>query len=1293
MTRRRLIAALAAALVGLPIAALLGAAVVLVLFDVAIDMARWRDAITTRATASLGRPVALDGALELVLGRETRLRVGGVRILNPPGFAATEFAALGDARARVDLFAALRGELHVLSFEAADGRVRLERAADGRTNWAAREGATAARTEPALPQPAIEIDRIALNRLTVEYVDARSDTRHVLALDEVLANGRWDEPLKLQVRGRVDETFRYTVEVAGGSARLLQEASAPWPFALDFEFLGTRLHADGTVDAGKREARFDFGAGTEDLAQVERFLQTKLPKFGVAALTGKVLASAAAVELKALRGVLGDSELHGGLALTLGGARQRMTGALTVATLDLRPFLDGDTQKRDEPLSFDELARHTLPLRDLVPFDVDLDLRVGRWLGLPGDIRDARLELRADARGVRTPIGATFAGVPLTGRLDLDTAAATPTFALELGARGSALGDLARVLTGATGIDGTLGRFDLRLGGRGETLGALVRDLELAVAVAASRLSYGNIAGGRSVAFTLDALDVAVRRGERLRGTARGTLLGERAALAIRGGKLPDMLRELAAPVEIDLTAANAKVRIEGTLARPEATRGTDLAFRVDARRSGDLARWLGVAPESNLPLALRGRARVESDEWHLDETTLKLGHSDLTIDAHRTGIGGKPVIVAAVRSTLLDVPELETLRARQSTPADAKIDVPILPYGIDLEDADLGLGLQRVVLGRAELADVGFGARIREGRLAPSPFAAIFAGVPFEGLFGLDLRSDVPEVSLAMSTGRTDVGALLRRLGVAEDIDGHADALQVEITGRGSRLRDMAERSTFEARLLGGEIAVRGASTEPLARIRLKEAVIAAPPGKRIAARLDGALDETPVEILVWSGTLADFARDASKVPFSVDAKAAGARLTLEGEVALPLGRGGQLTLEMRGERLDALSGLARVELPPWGPWSIRGPFQMTPTGYEVRRLQVRVGTSRLNGTGRFDVTGARPRLDVRITAPNVQLDDFPYPAARAGAPPSGTTPEDLRATARGAATQTQALLSAAFLRRLDAFVDVEVRQVLSGTDRLGDGRLVAQIVEGRLYLGPIDVNLPGGTAKLSILYDPTKGAIELAAGAYVERFDYGILARRLRRADDVKGLFSLNLELSGTAPSLDTIMSHASGKVDFAVWPTDVRAGVFDLWSVNVFLALLPFIDPRAESRVNCVVGRFDLNDGKLRDDTLVIDTTRVRVRGAGGANFETEALGFRFRPRAKGLALLSLQTPLQVTGTFTDYSVGVEAGDVLATILRLLGSVIVVPFEWLTQGPLPRDGADVCTDPLRQTGAAKR
>jgi uncharacterized protein involved in outer membrane biogenesis len=687
----------------------------------------------------------------------------------------------------------------------------------------------------------------------------------------------------------------------------------------------------------------------------------------------------------------------------------------------------------------------------------------------------------------------------------------------------------------------------------------------------------------------------------------------------------------------------------------------------------------------------------VKRDEWQLDRTTLRLGRSELTVDAHRSLIGGKPIVVAAVRSPLIDVPELGTLRAKRSAaPAragDASIDVPILPHGIELADADIGLGLDRVVLGRAELRDFGFGARVRDGHLAPSPFGAVFAGVPFEGLLGLDLRGAIPEASLAMSTGKVDVGALLRRLGVAADLEARADALQVELVGRGSRLSELVERSTFEARLLGGNFTVRGAARQVVADIRVKEALVAAPPGKRIAARLDGALDATPVEILLWSGTLADFARDATKVPFTVRAQAAGTRLALEGEAALPLGSGGQLTLEIAGDRLDSLSTLARADLPPWGPWSIRGPFRMTPTGYEVQRLALRVGESRLNGRGTLDVTGARPRLDLRVTAPRIQLDDVPLADRRPAAPPSPTDVEALRETARGAASQTQQLLSAEFLRRFDAYVDVTVRQVLSGADRLGDGTLRAQLTEGKLYLGPAEVNLPGGTLRMSLAYDPTEQRIKFAAGAYIERFEYGVIARRLRPGSDAEGLFSLNMELASTTPSLSAIMAHADGRIDLAVWPRNLGAGQIDVWVVNLFRELLPVLDRRAQSQVNCMVGRFDLHSGVLRRDALVIDTSRMRVLGAGTVDFATEAIDFRFQPRAKDVQFFSLETPVRVTGTLTDFNIGVSPGDVLATIARFFGSVIVVPLETLFRGPLPRDGADVCTDPLRVVGQPRR
>jgi uncharacterized protein involved in outer membrane biogenesis len=355
-----------------------------------------------------------------------------------------------------------------------------------------------------------------------------------------------------------------------------------------------------------------------------------------------------------------------------------------------------------------------------------------------------------------------------------------------------------------------------------------------------------------------------------------------------------------------------------------------------------------------------------------------------------------------------------------------------------------------------------------------------------------------------------------------------------------------------------------------------------------------------------------------------------------------------------------------------------------MTPTGYEVKRLSVRAGESRLYGRGRVDLSGTRPRFDVHLSAPNLQLDDFPFaPRAEARGRARADT---LRAAASRTATQTQDLLSATFLHRFDAYVDVDVQHVHSGTDRLGDGMLHAQLVDGRLRISPAQINIPGGSARLSVSYDTTGPGVALAASVYVEHFEYGILARRLRPHTDISGLFSLRLELTGKAPALSGIMAHADGHIDLAVWPIKLSAGIIDRWATNVFFALLPFIDPGPRAHVNCAIARVNLKDGELTHDTLLIDTTRVRVSGAGGADFATEEIAFRFRPRAKGLALLSLQPPVEVTGTMTDYRVRVPPSSIPDTVTRFLTSVVVVPLQMLIRGPLPRDGRDVCTDPLR-------
>jgi uncharacterized protein involved in outer membrane biogenesis len=550
-----------------------------------------------------------------------------------------------------------------------------------------------------------------------------------------------------------------------------------------------------------------------------------------------------------------------------------------------------------------------------------------------------------------------------------------------------------------------------------------------------------------------------------------------------------------------------------------------------------------------------------------------------------------------------------------------------------------------------------------------------------------------VPEASLWVAASDVNVGQLLRDFKVVQDLDATVDSLRVQLIGRGRQLGEILEKSALEVNLDGGRLVIRDVQRKPLVDIALKSGVASSLPEKPVSLTLDGAIDETPVVIRVSSGTLIDFLRIQDYVPFALSAEAAGTQLDLSGRVTLPItSRSGELRLIVKGERLDSMNKLARVELPPWGPWSFGGSFRASERGYEVPNLAVRMGSSSLDGRGGLNVAGGRPRLDVALTAPRVQLDDFKFGAwspfeKKEKKPEKAMTVEEMRAKAKEGAAQAQKLLSRETLLRADAYVDVAVEQVLSGADQLGSGKLHAQLENARLEFGPATVNVPGGSANLKFAYEPTATDVVVGAQIRVDRFDYGILARRIKPDTDLQGLFSLNVNVEGRAPALDAVMAHANGRIDFAVWPKNMRSGIFDLWAVNLFVALAPAVDPAKESKVNCALGRFDLRDGKLKEDAILMDTSRMRVTGAGGADFDRERVNFVLAPKPKSPQFFSLATPVQVNGTFTDYKIGVAPGGVAETIGRQIFSLILVPMQKLTEKEIPRDGSDICTNAMRE------
>jgi uncharacterized protein involved in outer membrane biogenesis len=1302
------VGALLVVLVALPLlAALIG---------ITISAAPWRASIAQAATDALGRAVTLEGPLELHLSLRPWLRVGGIRIANPPGFGAPDFASLGAAKLRLELRPLLRYQLRVMEVSADDVRVRLEKLPDGRANWQFALAPSA--HAPDQPTPSAggtrkvkleAISRVAFQHINLEYV--ANGTSRYFALDEAIGEGAYGSPVALTLRGSVEKTFPYTLAINGGTLSALYASDQAWPLDIHLDFVGTELQVTGSIKGALTNPTVDvlFGLGTENLAELERLLQAKFPPVGATALSARIEWGGQRLRVSNLRGVMGASELEGDLAFDLTSAKPRLSGELRMPVLDLTPFLVAQPKPAAVPAPGHDLAhsaadaqkamaqldKQSYSFKELGLMDADLTLQVGRWIGVPGDVRDSQLGIAIRNGQLKAPMQATVADVRLAGEVDVDTTAQVPDLVLWLGTERSKLGRLAEVFARVRGVEGDVGRLKLQLKGRGDHLSAIVSTLDVRVDLSGARLSYGNVEGGRPVELKLNEFHLALPAGGKLNGSAQGSLVREVFSARLSGGDLPTLMREVRWPLELELKTGSAALQVSGVLAPPEAEHGTDLQFRLAATRAGDVAEWLGLARAANVAVAIEGHVRVESDEWRLSPFTFRLGRTAMSAELARVGIGTKPLVQATLAVDNVDTQELEGLLPPPDPKAPKKsiIDLPILPKGIDLFDADVDVKVRRIDVQPVPVSAISFNGHIRDGHMFPSPFGATVAGVTFSGAIGVDLRSDVPEVSVWVAAEKVNVGALLKQLKLVQAMDAGVELLRAEMVMRGSRVGEMLGRSSVIVEMEAGQLTLRDPNQTLQLPIQVANGIVRVSPGKPLAADLDGTIDVTPVAIRLSGAELPDLLKTGSRVPFGLTFEAASTRLELNGKVKLPVTQGEfDLDLTVKGERFDTLDRLLRVQLPHWGPWGAGGRFRVSKSGYQVDDLALHVGQSTLNGRGSLVTAGVRPRIDMELTAPRVQLDDFKLDGwslveKKEKKSEKPLSMEEMRAKAREAAAQGQKLLSREVLRQLDATLNIDVGEVLSGHDRLGSGALHAQLADGKFVLDPAEVNTAGGSAHMTFTYEPTETDVAVQATIRTERFDYGILARRIKPDTDLQGLLSLHMEINSRAPTLDALMQHADGRIDFAVWPKNFKSGIFDLWAVNLLAALVPAVDPAKESVVNCAIARFDLRDGTLTQDKILMDTSRMRVSGQGMVNFNTEALAFRLVPTAKSPQFFSLATPVGVTGTITDFKIGVSGSDVAETFARLFTSVIVVPIESLFGRKLPRDGADVCANATRE------
>lgn len=405
-------------------------------------------------------------------------------------------------------------------------------------------------------------------------------------------------------------------------------------------------------------------------------------------------------------------------------------------------------------------------------------------------------------------------------------------------------------------------------------------------------------------------------------------------------------------------------------------------------------------------------------------------------------------------------------------------------------------------------------------------------------------------------------------------------------------------------------------------------------------------------------AGTAGPFT--AGPIPLQVKLAGAGIEAVVTGTSAQP-------SLALQAADLSAASVLAGVTLPPARDLRAQARLELTPA--QVTLHELRASMRQGDVAGELTIAlGARPSVRGTLQSGRVSLDDWQAPPSPAPSPPVPPPPPAPAPQTPGPRpVLPDAPLPLAPLRRADADVHLTVGEVLwrGISYRAVDTRLQSQ--DGRLRLDPVSVQGPGGALQGHLAADAAANPPTLAVTARAPGLAAAPLFRLLGAPEGTGGTVDLDVELTGQGETTRAVAATLDGHVGLAMVDGEIdNAWVATLFGDLLRKANLPF-EPAGRSHVRCAAIRADFTQGQGKLGDFTLDTTRLKLDGAGAVDLAHETLDLHLRPQLRLGTALSV--PLRISGSWRAPGIGLDAG-ALAT--GRVGIVVGGPPPTDTCGP---------------------
>lgn len=437
---------------------------------------------------------------------------------------------------------------------------------------------------------------------------------------------------------------------------------------------------------------------------------------------------------------------------------------------------------------------------------------------------------------------------------------------------------------------------------------------------------------------------------------------------------------------------------------------------------------------------------------------------------------------------------------------------------------------------------------------------------------------------------------------------------------------------------------------------------------------KIGGAYQGADFSGTVWAGNTLSFKGSNVVFPLKGHMQAGTTRVEVEGTIAdLAELSGIDTHLKIEGRTLANLYPFLLLPMPASPPYALEGRLRREGDQYSLKAIEGKIGETDIAGEGAYVMREPRPLLTASLRSQTLDLADLgPLVGARdreTGAKPrigQAGTRNQAAAEKRAAGTGKvlpQGKFESARFRAIDAEVDWKASRLKAPT-RLPFESFDAslRLHDGVMKLAPLDFGFAGGTIALQVTVDGTQDVLDGRASAEFRRIG---LERLLPKSDKLAkstGRLGGRIDLHGKGNSVAELMASADGSASAAVSGGRISNLVDAASGLNGGKVLSLLAGGDEQIAIRCGAAKFDIKQGKATSSLILFDTEETQMLGEGSFDLGRETLDFRFVAEPKKAGILSMRTPINLSGTWTNTQIELEKGPMAARAAGALALALV-------------------------------